>query len=220
MSEFETWMIRIKGNNISEGYANYCLPSWTNAGFDVQLYDAVTPETIADQPDQIEFIPKGDSRDNTDTEIACFYSQYNLWKRCYETGTPTLVLEHDALLFNPERVFYDDRFFITYFGQHAMEAVLFRPEFCEKILDFISENSISASPFQLMEFVNGIYAPYRSEISVPTASFIGINSPVKCVMDPDHGNTIVHGDVTGIETALRIYEEQHEHNWMWIDIDA
>jgi len=196
------------------------LPSWTEANFDVQLYDAVTPETIADQVDQIQFIPKGDGRDNTNTEIACFYSQYNLWKRCYETGTPTLVLEHDALLFEPEKVFYDDRFFITYFGQHAMEAVLYRPEFCEKVLYFLSQNQTSASPLAVMEFVNGIGHQYRSNISAPTASFIGVNSPVKCVMDADHGNTIVHGDVTGIETALRIYNEQQEHNWMWIDIDA
>ena len=77
---FKTRMIRVKGDKTSEAYANYCKQSWF--GFDLRYYDAVTPETLHEQSG-LTFGMKG-SRELTDTEKACFYSQYNL---CNKTGS-------------------------------------------------------------------------------------------------------------------------------------
>ena len=39
-------MIRIKGHDRSERYASYCVPAWKAHGYDIEMFDATTPETI------------------------------------------------------------------------------------------------------------------------------------------------------------------------------
>ena len=60
-------MIRVKGNDISEAYAQYCSKSWM--GFNLRYWDAVTPNTLSQQSG-LTFGKRGNGAELTDTEKA------------------------------------------------------------------------------------------------------------------------------------------------------
>lgn len=188
--DFVIKMIRIKDHPVSEAYANHCVTSWKDAGFDIQLYDAVTPATVSKQ----DSIPFKWSRPVTETEKACFLSQYNLWKECYEEDKPYLILEHDAYLINPRPIKYEPDLMLQYFGQHSMEAVMFHPEFAEMLLKRIYENGSTSGPMGLVESTLGFSSRniLQSTKCLPHARYIGPRAPVRSVLDPNLGNTVEH----------------------------
>ena len=189
-------MIRIKGNALSEKYAEYCSESW--AGFNLRYFDAITPDTLSQQSG-LTFGKRGNGAELTDTEKACFYSQYHLWKKCVTEKKPILILEHDAWLQNPTPITYNSNLYAQFFGQHAMEAVMFHPVFCQKILDHISENPVSG-PMTLVDGLLGYFnIKEQSRYGLPHARYMGKLAPVHSVIDPRFGTTVDHPSGTTVD---------------------
>lgn len=189
---FKTRMIRVKGDKTSEAYAEYCKKSWF--GFDVRYYDAVTPETLHKQRG-LRFGTRGTgrhARELTDTEKACFYSQYNLWKKCALENTPMLILEHDAFLKKPSCIMYNPHLMVQFFGRHAMEAVLFHPHFCKILINHCNHNPVTG-PMLLIDTKLGYFAKrQQSRYALPHARYQGKLAPVDHVIDPKLGTTVDH----------------------------
>jgi len=96
------WMIVMSGNPISDYYRKLALPSWLKAGFDVNFFEGVTPETYKDHFDLL--FGKKHSKSTPDgvmftvSEKCVWYGHYYLWKKCIDTDTPMIVCEHDIEL--------------------------------------------------------------------------------------------------------------------------
>jgi len=186
---FKTRMIRVKGDRVSEKYASYCAKSWE--GFDLRMVDAVTPETLYLQKG-LRFGRRGNGREMTDTEKACLYSQYNLWKKCAIENVPILILEHDAWLDNPSAIQFNPNLEVQFLGQHAMEAVMFHPRFARRIVNHCNNNHVSG-PMQLVDQLLGYFNKgQQSRFALPHARYMGPLSPVKSVIDPNIGTTVDH----------------------------
>lgn len=186
------FMIRIKDHPVSEAYAKYCAPAWQklaeSKGWSFEFYDAVTPDTLDQQDGKLDF--NYASKKVTETEKACFYSQYNLWKECAQGLTPYLVLEHDAYLEHPDVIRFNPGLFIQYFGQHSMEAVMYTPAGCRRILNHINNNKVTG-PMSTVDATIGMFrGGHQSRYRLPHARFIGPYAPVKSVVDTTLGTTI------------------------------
>lgn len=186
--DFKVRMIRVKGHPVSEAYANYCAKTWSQ--FNFRFHDATTPETLY-QEQGLTFGKKGD-KELTDTEKACFYSQYNLWKKCAIENKPILVLEHDAYLEKPEAISFNEHLDVQFFGQHSMEAVMFHPRFARKLMSYTQRNAVTG-PMSLVDQLLGFFRKDKqSRYGVPHARYQGTFAPVRSVFDPNLGNTIDH----------------------------
>ena len=186
---FKTRMIRIKGNEVSEKYAGYCKNSWS--GFDLRFYDAITPKTLHEQSG-LTFGKRGNGRDLTNTEKACLYSQYNLWKKGAIENVPILVLEHDAFLEKPSAIEFNPHLMVQFFGQHSMEAVMYHPSFCRQLIDYCNKNPVSG-PMNLVDELLGFFKKgSQSRHALPHARYQGKLAPVKSVIDPNIGTTVDH----------------------------
>ena len=193
--DFKIKMIRIKDHEVSEKYANYCAKSWTDNGFDVEFYDAVTPATLDDQKG-VMFGRKGRPiRNLTRTERACYYSQFNLWRECARTNTPYLILEHDAYLEKPEVIKFRPEFTVQYFGQHAMEAVMYHPDFAKDLVLQHQKQSV-VGPMNTVDNLVGYNAKPQARHAWPHARFLGPQAPVRSVIDPTIGTTVMHHNLT------------------------
>ena len=190
---FKTIMIRVKGDPVSEAYAKYCSKSWT--GFDLRIYDAVTPDTLHLQSG-LTFGTRSNGRELTDTEKACLYSQYNLWKKCAVENIPILILEHDAYLEKPGAIEFNPHLDVQFFGQHAMEAVMFHPRFAKRLVRHCENNAVSG-PMNLVDSLLGFFNKgTQSRNARPHARYMGMDAPVKSVIDPNLGTTVDHDGTT------------------------
>lgn len=191
-NNFKTIMIRVEGNRVSEAYAEYCAQSWI--GFDLRFYNAVTPENLSDQSG-LKFGKRG-NRELTDTEKACFYSQYNLWKKCAVENYPILVLEHDAFLEKPEVIKFNPNLEVQFFGQHAMEAVMIHPRFARRLMNYCAENPVTG-PMSLVDQLLGFFNKgAQSRFALPHARYMGKLAPVRSVINPEYGTTVDHDGTT------------------------
>ena len=98
----DIYMISISDNTVSQMYKNKVLASWENNGYKVNHFEAVTPDDLPYQRG-INFSGEkiynsGRRRVMTSTEMACFYSHYNLWKKTARQNRPIIIIEHDSLL--------------------------------------------------------------------------------------------------------------------------
>lgn len=193
---FKTIMIKIDDNLASEAYARYASKSWT--GFNLKYFSAITPETV-DQYDELSFGTKGNGRELTPTEKACFYSQYLLWKKCSIEQVPLLILEHDAYLKNPTPIKFDGTLMCQMLGQHAMEAVMFNPSFATLLVNYCKNNKI-VGPMQTVDHLLGYTRPgSQSRHALPHSRYMGKLSPVKSLLDPNLGTTVQHTSGTTLD---------------------
>ena len=88
-------MIQIPDSKVSQHYAKQAIQSWESHGFQVNLFDAVTPKTLH-LYDDIQLDQYHGKRDFTDTEMGCWYSHYLLWEKCVEERKPITVIEHET----------------------------------------------------------------------------------------------------------------------------
>ncbi len=193
MSDFDIWMIRVKDDFKSETYAKYCAKSWTDAGFEVNFFDAVTPDTLH-LGEHLDFHEK-----HKPAEKACFISQYLLWKKCYEEDRPFLVLEHDAYLQNPEMIIYNPGLAMQYLGQHCMEANLYNPWWAKEMCYLAETIKNLRGPFGMIDHFLGIPTGNNkrrysllSRYGVPHTRFLGPGAPVKHVIIPELGTSLEH----------------------------
>lgn len=199
--DFDIWMIRMKGDRKSELYANYCAKSWTDAGFHVNFFDAITPKDLHNYK-HIKF-----EKQINEPEKGCFLSQWLLWEKCWKEDRPILVLEHDAYLENPEVISYNPHVDITYFGQHCMEACLYRPSFAKFIWKVVTEDT-NKGPFSMVEHFLGQGSRYAllSKHGRPQLRYLGPEAPVKHLVIEELGSSIVHN--SGKQTSDRIKTDQ------------
>lgn len=196
LNNFKVRMIRIKGNEVSEKYARYCAGSWFGTNF--AMVDAVTPETLSEQSG-LTFGIKPNGKELTDTEKACFYSQYNLWVKCARENYPILVAEHDAFLRSPSVINFNPSLEVQFFGQHAMEAVMYSPLFCRRLIDHCSKNEVIGP----MNCVDGLLGYFKrneqSRHALPHARYQGQRAPVVSVIDSRLGTTVEHAGMTTLD---------------------
>lgn len=107
MSRPRCVMIAMSDNEISQHYKNYVLPTWKVRGWNVDLFEAVTPKTMG-QYSYLNFGKKRGTIPFTDTEIAVWYSHVECWVLARKE--PVLIIEHDMLLNKdiPDNIFESD----------------------------------------------------------------------------------------------------------------
>lgn len=101
------WMIQIPDNEVSQYYVNKVLPSWEKHGFDVNMFDAVTPK---DMPDYLDFGKFWNFRDFSSSEKAGFYSHVELWRKCFDEDKPISIIEHDVMCLRDDMPVISDFF--------------------------------------------------------------------------------------------------------------
>lgn len=106
------WMIQIPDNEVSQHYVNSVLPSWENHGFDVNMFNAVTPKTLKRH---IPIDSYHGHRALSDTLLGCWESHYSLWEKCYNEGKPITIIEHDTVCLTDDMPIIADFFQITDF---------------------------------------------------------------------------------------------------------
>lgn len=111
----KSYVITIKGNQVSESASAHCIESSKEVGndFDIEVFDAITPpkvnKLLRDYKIQWNYPWEGEVFDfrtglkktayptvNRDARIACALSHYTLWKECAYGSENFLILEHDA----------------------------------------------------------------------------------------------------------------------------
>ena len=95
----EVWMIAITDNPISIYFKNEVMPSWGE--YVVNHFEAKTPKDLSVDCDflNLTFKQKKDLIiEFSSTEKAVWYSHYFLWKHCWDTQTPIIIVEHDVKL--------------------------------------------------------------------------------------------------------------------------
>jgi GR25 family glycosyltransferase involved in LPS biosynthesis len=107
----EVWMIAITDNPISMYFKNEVISSWE--GYVVNHFEAKTPKDLTIDCDFLNLAFKQREKSNvefSDTEKAVWYSHYFLWKRCWDTQTPIIIVEHDVKLLEEieDEVFEND----------------------------------------------------------------------------------------------------------------
>ena len=100
------FMIVIPDNPISMYYRGRVEQSWTDRGFNIEYFNAVTPETIPQQKKQLKFSLKHHSkpervREFSETEKAVWYSHFGVWDIARRKQSPIIIIEHDVRLIRP-----------------------------------------------------------------------------------------------------------------------
>ena len=95
-------MLRIKESPISMWFAGQSYVSWKNLGYEVNFIDAITPQTMDDYPNQLNFSDLKTSgkyqRPFSPTEKAVFYSHIKALNDARRKSSPSIIIEHDAEL--------------------------------------------------------------------------------------------------------------------------
>lgn len=100
----KSFVIYVKGHKTSEKYARMCADS-CKGKFDCELFEGVTPETLAKFekrfdfprmiPSRVDDMHKESQRLYT-TKKSCFLNHVRLWEKCIEIDEPIAVIEHDS----------------------------------------------------------------------------------------------------------------------------
>lgn len=98
-------MLRIKESPVSMWYAGQSYVSWKKLGYEVNFIDAITPQTMDNYPNQLNFADLKTSgkyrRPFSPTEKAVFYSHVEALKVAGRKSSPSIIVEHDAELLCP-----------------------------------------------------------------------------------------------------------------------
>lgn len=101
MPEFDVpiYMIAMQDHPISVMYVRNVTESWD--GYSLNMFQATTPKDLV-YKNKLDFGTKttGKKREFTSTEKAVWYSHFELWCHCINSG-PLVVVEHDSKLVKP-----------------------------------------------------------------------------------------------------------------------
>lgn len=97
----KTKIIRLKGNGISEKYAQECVEQAKKFNIAVEYFDAVNGLEYPIHINKLGIQPKYKFKKGRAGVFGCFLSHYYLWKECVENNIPYLILEHDGYLIRP-----------------------------------------------------------------------------------------------------------------------
>lgn len=89
-------MINMREHPVSEMYTRITIPSWEKFGYSIKKFEAVTPKDLY-KKQKLDFGDKG-NRNFTYTEIAVWYSHFELWCEAIRTNSKMIIIEHDSKL--------------------------------------------------------------------------------------------------------------------------
>lgn len=99
------YIIRIKGNEKSEAFAQRCADSCTEVGQDWMYWDAydgvANPIKEPEHHGQVVEMVKVLDHYLTRGEVACALSHISLWAHCAAQDRPIVILEHDSVMLKP-----------------------------------------------------------------------------------------------------------------------
>ena len=147
LNTLPAYMIVVKGNHISESYAEYCIPKWESLGYSITRIDAYTPDNVPSGPLKFKPIVSYKYRENggrgkkfSPTEIAIWYSHLKAWQIVTDTQTPSLILEHDSIPNNNNIIDWDDRYEFCTYDIGAMGCYVITPRMVNLINLRMSKN--------------------------------------------------------------------------------
>lgn len=169
-------MIRMKGHELSEKYAEISKATWEKEGFTVSYIDAITPETMNTfedpqirfggklhlRPDEEERIAKQKAKGFefqgvfSETEKAVWMSHIKALRHLVELGEPAIICEHDALL---KHTNWDCEHYDYYMmTKNILGAAFYHPAFASRFLKFTQRGNpfvVRMNPDAYMyDFVN------------------------------------------------------------------
>jgi len=97
----KSFIIRLKGNSISEKYATECVEQAKNFGIDVNYFDAVNGLDYQQHINKLKIAPKYKFKKGKAGVYGCFLSHYYLWRKCVEDNISYTILEHDGYFIRP-----------------------------------------------------------------------------------------------------------------------
>ena len=97
----KTYIIRLKGNAISEKYAAECVEQAAKFGIDVSYFDAVNGLEYQKHLEELKIFPRYKFKKGRAGVFGCFLSHYYLWNKCIEDDVAYLILEHDGYFIRP-----------------------------------------------------------------------------------------------------------------------
>lgn len=203
-------MIVIKDNPISEYYASITLPEWRKAGFEVQVFDACTPNNPPDNFTMnftylrtAKYLDLNLNKEHTPTEQACWYSHMSLWKKCVDLDRSILVLEHDSYPLYPSLIDTDTDMDLITYDVYGTGCYIISPNLSRRSWEMFVE-------FKLPVNI-GPYGHMHNLIAQKKDGFKGILTKDKNfftaatqILDVDYGATIDHFSGTEAEP----YKEQ------------
>lgn len=190
-------MIVVKDNEASEYYANYCVGSWETIGLKVQRFDAITPKDLKnlnqirwkEYSTQIKYEKLNIKAKITDTEKACFYSHYMLWKKCIDQKEPILVIEHDSYLECPENLWFDSECGMIFYDKASMGAYVIFPWFAKLAIDYLKRTKVGGGPYAILEGCARVNKIMNKHVNIRHEKFKAASNQV---MSDRYGNTIDH----------------------------
>lgn len=104
IDDFDIHMISISDNQLSQQLREVCQASWEHDGWEVNHFEAITPDTMDRCPIELAFGLKNESKrikynaPFSETEKAIWASHVSLWYMCWQQRKPYVILEHDCKL--------------------------------------------------------------------------------------------------------------------------
>lgn len=95
------FVITKKDDPISESMAEECISSAHTNGLYVEKFYGIYPDSI-DKEMESEKLKLNEAalKKIRPGVIGCFLSHYKLWNKCYESNSPIVIFEYDALVIN------------------------------------------------------------------------------------------------------------------------
>jgi len=196
-----TFVIVIRGNEVSEYYYEQIKESWESNGFKLNRFDAYHPGNYDSRvklnfgvSNSNKYVKKQIVKEYTPSEKAAFVSHYMIWKRIFEKNIKdALIIEHDSRLRDYELFEkewdLDEKIDVKLFGQGA-SCYRISPRAAGSIRNFIHLNPvIDAGPMGYIADMKGNTHPYNVE---RTFEKLGgeIHLPVEHIYNKDKKNTI------------------------------
>jgi GR25 family glycosyltransferase involved in LPS biosynthesis len=197
LQDIEAYMIVVKDSDASVYYSNYCKPYWDNYMKKVNIYDAVTPETLKKYKEikfskyssQYKYRQKNINAEITETEKSCFQSHFNLWLECCFLQQPIMILEHDSILNNPQNLWYEDSYGIIFYDKASMGAYVIQPWFAKMLIEYCISGAISTGPYSIIRNLGLAHDLKNKIVNNEHKKF---KSAADQVMSKKYGNTIEH----------------------------
>lgn len=102
MNNFNAFIIRLKGQSLSENLGNECLLSGNLYGLNLGFFDGIYgEENIENASKKFNVRPFKEKMKKGRLGVkGCLLSHYSLWLQSIELNTPFLICEHDAVVVN------------------------------------------------------------------------------------------------------------------------
>lgn len=95
------FIIRLKGNEISEKHAAECIEQAKKFNLDVEYFDGINGNDYFQHLKRLNIFPRYKFKKGKVGVYGCFLSHFYLWKMCSEGKEPFLILEHDGYFIRP-----------------------------------------------------------------------------------------------------------------------